>query len=465
MVRVPVNDRLNCPQVVVYFMLTSFVACGIAVVAGLLAAFSYTPYYGYLRAGGLTLQHLRPLHVTFAAAWIFCAATTIVYFYIHNHCVSPPVKSRRKPLWHLLFWWMAGIGVLTTLTAGSFSGREYLGFHPLFSFLFLVGWLLFAAIYFSCVGFSLRGQPVYIYMWSVGVILFVITFLEGHLYLIEAVSNRPLRDIAIQWKSYGSLVGSFNLLVYGSLAYLSERISGSSKYAHSNTAFALFYLGVLNTFTNYGHHTYHLPQSAWLHWLSFLVSMLEIVILLKLLLDIRGLFRHRHRQKSYPVTRLIVTCATLWTFVLLILAILISIPPVNTLIHGTHMVVAHSMGSMLGIDSMILWAGCSLILHSLLGDNHPVLAGKAVSSVIVLLNIFLLLFWSSFVAKGLFVGVTRYMGSSGPDFSLLESEFPLVMVVSGAATALSILVLLFLWTRAILRGAPGHRGWRELRAL
>ena len=34
-----------------------------------------------------------------------------------------------------------------------------------------------------------------------------------------------MRDMAVEWKSYGSLVGSFNLIVYGNLIYLSEKIS------------------------------------------------------------------------------------------------------------------------------------------------------------------------------------------------------------------------------------------------
>jgi len=59
-------------------------------------------------------------------------------------------------------------------------------------------------------------------------------------------------------------------------------LAGSQSYARSRTAFAFFTVGLLNTFCNYGHHTYHLPQSAWIHWASFIVSMLELVILAKI---------------------------------------------------------------------------------------------------------------------------------------------------------------------------------------
>ena len=48
-------------------------------------------------------------------------------------------------------------------------------------------------------------------------------------------------------------------------------------------------MGVLNSFTNYGHHTFHLPQTPWIHWISFVISMLDTVILAKVLLDVLGL--------------------------------------------------------------------------------------------------------------------------------------------------------------------------------
>ena len=80
---------------------------------------------------------------------------------------------------------------------------------------------------------------------------FVFAFAEAHAWLLDWLLARPVRDLAIQWKAMGSLVGSFNLLVYGSVAWLGTRLSGDERYARSTTAYALYLVGILNSFTNW----------------------------------------------------------------------------------------------------------------------------------------------------------------------------------------------------------------------
>ncbi|MFQ5766939.1 MAG: cbb3-type cytochrome c oxidase subunit I, partial [Acidobacteriota bacterium] len=299
-------------------------------------------------------------------------------------------------------------------------------------------------------GFRLKGRPVYIYMWSVAIPLFVVTYMEGHLYLLERISDQPVRDIALQWKSNGVLVGSFNLLAYGSLMYVVGRIRAEDSYAYSRTAFALFCVGVLNTFTNYGHHTYHLPQTPWIHWIAFVVSMLETIILAKLLLDIMGLRRVPSSPPSMRVPDLFVRSAMLWTLLMLMVSLLIAIPPLNALIHGTHVVVAHSMGSMLGIDSMILFGAFAYAMVWLKGAHHPVVRDRRVRRAVPLVNLFLGVFWSAFLIRGLASGWVRYMGPSAPDYSVVVTAFPRVVFISGTGLALSFLWIMGQWVRALL---------------
>ena len=45
-----------------------------------------------------------------------------------------------------------------------------------------------------------------------------------------------------------TLVGSFNLFVYGSIIYIGERISRDPAYGHSKVAYGLFAIGLLNAF-------------------------------------------------------------------------------------------------------------------------------------------------------------------------------------------------------------------------
>jgi len=240
--------------------------------------------------------------------------------------------------------------------------------------------------------------------------------------------------------------------------YLAGGLRGDDSYAHSRTAHALFVVGVLNTFANYGHHTFHLPQSAWIHWISFVVSMLEVVILAKVFVDVLGL-----RKMNRPAAELrgavwFVRSATAWTFGLLVLALAISVPPLNALIHGTHVVVAHSMGSMIAIDSMILWAAFACMLVAMLGSDAAVVRGLRVVAVIPLINVFLLFFLSSLLARGIVDGWSRYLGPSSPDFSLYLEVFPLLLFVTGTGLAAAILWVIGHWAAALLPVAWGARG-------
>ncbi len=449
MVGVSVTNSVADCRMLAWPVVLALTACLVAVTSGMVAAVTYTDAEPALRSIGLTLQHLRAVHETFAFAWVFLGGVAIVYFYLFDSFGSPPPPVRRRMVWHVTLWTVAGVGILVTLLAGRFTGREYLGYHPVFSALILAGWVLFAWNYFGQVGWRLKTRPAYIYMWSVGIVLFVITFLEGHLYLLDALSARPLRDIAVQWKSNGTMVGSFNMLAYGSLLYIAGRLRGDDGYAHSRTAFALLLIGVLNTFTNYGHHTYHLPQSPLIHWISFAVSMLETVILAKCFVDIVATRRTPRAAEDLQIPDRFVRSGMVWTFLMLVLALSISVPPLNALIHGTHVVVAHSMGSMIGIDSMILWAALSYVLWHLVGPRHPVVRGARVRAAVPLVNAFFFVLWIAFLARGVAAGWVRYAGPSAPDLSLVVQVFPVVMVVSGFGFGAAVLWILANWLIAL----------------
>ncbi len=432
-------------------------ACALTLVGGMAAALSYTDFEPTLRSLGITLQHLRPIHESAAWAWVFIGGATIVNLYLYREHGPLTGWARRRLAIQVALWGVAGLGIVITLLQGRFTGREYAGYQPVFSALIGVGWLLFAWNFFGRGGVSLRGRPVYFYMWSVSMVLFLITYTEAHLYLLDIVSRRPVRDLAIQWRSAGTQVGAFNLLAYGSLIYISSCISGDERYAHSRTAFALFFVGLLNTFTNYGHHTYHLPQSPWVHWISFLVSMLETIVLAKVFLDLVGMLRARGAKKDLRVADRFIRSGTLWTFLLLVLALAIAVPPLNALIHGTHVVVAHSMGSMIGIDSMILWAAFAYLLGYVVGKDHPAVDERRFRLAIPIVTVFLLVFLLSYLVRGAAVGWARYLGASAPDPSPLLQLFPAVMVISGFGLAITVLWIIAPWMWALAGVAWGGR--------
>ena len=233
--------------------------------------------------------------------------------------------------------------------------------------------------------------------------------------------------------------------------FVACELKGSEDYAHSRTPFLLFTVGLLNTFTNYGHHTYHLPQSALIHWISFIVSMLELVILAKLFMDLGALLRNRRSRSRHGVVAGFMQSASFWTFAMLTLSIGIAVPPLNALIHGTHVVSAHVMGSMVGIDSMILWAAMAYLIACLVGREHPVLQAPSVRKAVLAINGFLFLFILAYFLRGASAGWSRYAGPAAPDHSVFVAAFPLVMMVSGLGLMVSVLWVLTRWLATLVR--------------
>ena len=135
------------------FLRGGLIALAVVLLGGLLSVLHYFPgLSGTLAGSGLDFAAVRPIHTIFASAWIFLAAITVIYRYLQDE--APPATTGEQ--WRLraqvVLWGLAGVGILATLLGGITSGREYIGFHPLFSVVIMTGWLLFAWTFFSLTG-------------------------------------------------------------------------------------------------------------------------------------------------------------------------------------------------------------------------------------------------------------------------------------------------------------------------
>jgi len=440
-----VFDRAD--RMVLVTMACALTCVALSVVMGAAAALFYVPVIGHEMANaGLTLVQLRPLHTTFASAWLYLGCVACVYAYLF-HTFGPPDRGERlRYKIHMVCWGVAGLGALVTLLSGLGSGHEYLGFHPALAVPILIGWLCFLWTFLRRVGPGFWARPVYVHMWAAGAMLFVYTFTEGHAHLLSSVKSHPIADLQIKWKSCGTLVASFNQMVYGCLLYVGERSSGDRSVAQSRSAFALFFVGLLNSFTNYAHHTYHLPQAHLIKWFAFSVSMLELVILWSLLRAVVAkMSARRPLRTQFTTSTRFFGLAQSWNVFLLPVALLISIPPLNSLIHGTHVVMAHAMGSELAIDTYILLGAFGWLFTQVFPKREvarELIDGPAVQGAIRTLNVGLAVVVGCLLVRGLTVGLTRYMGLPRPESM---EAFPVVFVLAGFTVGASLIRIILCW--------------------
>ncbi len=439
-----VSDR---DRIVTLHLRLALLAIGLALTFGAMSVLHYLPSAsGALQSLGLGLPALRPLHTTFAHAWIYAANLALIYsFLAAQRPEGLDDADRQRFVFHTVCWVVGGGGVIVTLLLGVTSGREYLGFHPAFSVMFFAGWVAFAFTFFKYIAKGFWRRPVYVYMWAIGILYFMYTFVEAHAYLLPFVHQYPVADLQIQWKAAGTLVGSFNFLVYGSLIYLAERLSSDESYGQSRIAFWLFGVGCLNSFANFGHHTFHVPQTHVVKWIAFVVSMMEIIIVLRVLSDIVKMRGIKNEGPSYSATTGFIRSARWWTLAMIFGGVIISIPSWNSIIHGTHVVVGHAMGAELGIDSMVLFAVVTYLVLTLYPEVAAVrerINGPSMRSVIATLNLSAAALVSWLMVSGTATGLLRYYQRPVPPW-LTGGRW--VFVIAGFLMAGSLMTLLSRW--------------------
>lgn len=333
----------------------AFIAAGLGclsfgILLGLTAGIQYV-IPGFLK-DSLAFFQTRPMHTLLVTGWIFLTAIGIIY---HVLCENKIEKYLFLTWLHFGLFSLTGIMALGAYLLKQFGGREYLEYPPVLSIPLLLSWLIFAFNFFKIIYHEKKKQPVYIWMWGTGILFFILTFIEAHLWLFPWFRQNIIRELTIQWKSYGALTGSWNMLVYGIALWLMAKMKNDARYARSGIAFALYFLGLTNLMFGWGHHTYPVPAAPWIREIAYLVSMSELLILGKIIFDFSKNSDENIRNENVMAFRMIKS-ADFWVFFNLVLALIISVPYFNQFTHGTHITVAHAMGTTIGINTFILFS-------------------------------------------------------------------------------------------------------------
>lgn len=121
--------------------------------------------------------------------------------------------------------------------------------------------------------------------------------------------------------------------------------------------------------------------------------------------------------------------ADIWIFINMGQAVLMSIPSINRYTHGTHITVAHAMGTTIGINTMILLAACFEFFNST--DKR-----KYLNYLFWLLQLSLLIFWLSLNTAGIQKGIWQLSINQESYSKMMESLRPYFIVFAFAGLGL-----------------------------
>lgn len=324
----------------------------IGLIAGILAATTYL-FPGFLKDGPGFIT-LRPLHVSSVVFWIISGAVGCIYWGLQ--ILSGKEIPLKSGIVQWALWIIAIGGIFYSYFTKSFGGREYWEFNPVWACPILLAWIIFL-VNFVGIARKIKHWPVYIWMWLTGILFFLFTFTENYLWIFPYFRENLIKDMTIQWKVNGSLVGSWNQILYGTAFFLMDRIDNKKGVGTSRLAFAMFFLGLFNLMFNWGHHIYTLPTEKYIRYIGYAVSMTEWVFFIRIIYTWKQSLTQMQKNYHYFPYRFLIA-ADVWIFINMGQAIMMSIPAINLYTHGTHITVAHSMGTTIGINSMILFAAC-----------------------------------------------------------------------------------------------------------
>lgn len=393
----------------------------------------------------------RPLHVSLVVSWIFLTSVGGIYYFLPSLCNLPLFSQRVLPLIHFALFIVTGVRILYGYVIGEFGGREYWEFAPHLAIPILISWVLFGLNFFISVFKRKEPWPVYMWMWGTGIVFFFFTFTESYLWLIPYFRDNVVKELTVQWKSYGALVGSWNMLVYGTAIFVMEKLSGNDSISRSRLAFFLYFLGLVNLLFGWAHHVYIVPSDTWIRQLSFYVNMAELFIIGRIVWNWRSAVKDALTNYNRVAYRFMIA-ADFWIFVNLLLALPISVPAINLFTHGTHVTVAHAMGSTIGINTMILLSSCFYILSHLSPHSEQAERNSSVRWGFWVVNASLLVFFLSLLWAGVVKGY--YVSQNTLIFQDIMSRISpalTVFIVAGLFLCIGLFMVIIPLLRLMLR--------------
>jgi nitric oxide reductase subunit B len=151
----------------------------------------------------------------------------------------------------------------------------------------------------------------------------------------------------------------------------------------------------------------------------------------------------QEKKNQFSVAYKFMLLADLWVFLNIVLALLISIPAINLFTHGTHITVAHAMGTTIGINTLILFSSVTYIFNTEFSFTEKTV--KNLNIGIRIFNISFLLFWICLLIMGIKKSFWLFGNSTETFSKFQESQHTLhiifVLFGLGISTGLGIIII------------------------
>ena len=205
---------------------------------------------------------------------------------------------------------------------------------------------------------------------------------------------------------------------------------------------------------NWGHHIYLLPTEKYIHYIAYAVSMTEWIILIRIFYKWSQQIKE-NKQFYYFFPYRFLMASDYWVTLNLTLALFMSIPAINLYTHGTHITVAHAMGTTIGINTMIILAGVFYFIKPTFNSAKWRLYGSIAFWIV---QVTLLLFLISLIGMGVQRAIWQ-AGLTSESFSKMSSSsgnWVLLFIIFGTILMFSMasfFIYLFIqsWTKNELK--------------
>lgn len=429
-----------------HFFLLAAILLGVGLLGGILSSFVYI-FPDFLKET-LGFISLRPIHVSSVMFWIMIGASGCVYSGLY-FLIGLDKRTILLAKIQLALWIVAMLGIYYSYFTGNFGGREYWEFNPILALPILGSWLILLYNFIRNARKILKW-PVYTWMWLTGIVFFIFVFLENYLWIFPYFRSHFVSDMTIQWKVNGSIVGALNQILYGTSFYLMDRLAvhEDQKVGFKNLTFLMYFLGLTNLMFNWGHHIYTLPTDSYVRYIAYAVSMTEWIIFLRIIYTWRSQFKDVVQHYNYFPYRFLMA-SEFWVFINISQALLMSIPAINLYTHGTHVTVAHAMGTTIGINTMILFGA----IYMFMVKNENLQNNRILNVAFWLLQIGLLLMVVSLDVSGIMKGFWQLDPNQSSFAAMMLGLRPwfILLVISGITVATAISVFLIHVCRILLK--------------